>query len=102
VQAQGLYLTFKQMFNIRIGSYSREGVYPSIEYPKIELSERNFLRRAFNIDSWFFYPITNGFMRLMDFFRGSHVGVPHVYLLWLVFGTIIAVIILFALSAGSA
>ncbi|MBC7187405.1 MAG: hypothetical protein H5U38_10260 [Calditrichaeota bacterium] len=99
-KARGLYLSFKQFFKIRVGGYEQPGVYPQIRYPRMQLDERNLLRRILNIDNWFFYPLTDGFMRLMRFFSGTHVGIPHVYLLWLVIGVIMAVVILFALAGG--
>ncbi len=101
-KARGLYLSFKQFFRIRIGAYEQPGVYPQIRYPRFELHERNLARRILNVDNWFFYPLTAGFMRLMRYFSGTHVGIPHVYLLWLVIGVLLAIFILFALAGGGA
>ncbi|MDZ7392764.1 MAG: proton-conducting transporter membrane subunit [candidate division KSB1 bacterium] len=99
-KAQGLYLSFKQFFKIRIGAYEQPGVYPQVRYPRVQLSEQNLLRRILNVDNWFFYPLTQGFMSLMRYFSGTHVGIPHVYLLWLVIGVLLAIFILFALAGG--
>jgi hydrogenase-4 component B len=101
-KARGLYLSFKQFFKIRVGGYEQPGVYPQIRYPRVTLDERNPVRRVLNVDNWFFYPLTEGFMKLMRFFSGTHVGIPHVYLLWLVIGVIMAIVILFALAGGGA
>lgn len=101
-KAKGLYLSFKQFFKIRIGAYEQPGVYPQIRYPKVRLSEQNLLRRILNVDNWFFYPLTAAFMKLMRFFSATHVGIPHVYLLWLVVGVLMAILILFALAGGGA
>jgi len=97
-KARGLYLSFKEFFRIRIGKYQREGVYPTISYPKIQLREENWLRRLVDVDRWFFYPITRLFMKIIDKFANVHVGVPHVYLLWAVIGVLAAVVIIFSLA----
>ncbi|MCR4437534.1 MAG: proton-conducting transporter membrane subunit [bacterium] len=99
-KARGLYLSFKQFFKIRIGAYEQPGVYPQVRYPRVQLDQRKLLRRVLNVDNWFFYPLTDGFMKLMRFFSGTHVGIPHVYLLWLAIGVLMGVVILFALAGG--
>ncbi|MBN2356632.1 hypothetical protein JXO59_11015, partial [candidate division KSB1 bacterium] len=97
-KAHSYYLAFKQMFNLRFGKYQRPGVYPTIEYPKIKFSERDFIKRLLDIDKWFFDPLVNGIMKVLVRFSATHSGIPHVYLLWLVIGTIGAVAMLFLLS----
>jgi len=99
-KAHGFYLAFLQFFGIRIGKYESKGVYPKFTLPKIRLSEQNVVKRIINIDNWFFYPITRGFMQFMHSFSATHAGLPQIYLLWLVVGALIAVLVLFALSAG--
>jgi hydrogenase-4 component B len=97
-RAHSFYLPFKQLFSIRIGSYRREGVYPSFSYPKVSFTERHFFKRIINLDKWFFNPLVEKFMKLMRGFSATHSGIPHVYLLWLVIGTLAAVVVLFSLA----
>jgi hydrogenase-4 component B len=96
-RAHSFYLPFKKMFRIRIGKYEREGVYPSIGYPKITFGN-NLFKRITDIDKWFYNPLVNHFMVLMKRFSSTHSGVPHLYLLWLIVGTIMAVVVLFLLA----
>ena len=97
-RAHGYYLPFKKMFALRIGKYEQEGVYPQIHYPQITFDEKSLLKRITNIDEWLFKPIVNSFMLLMEKFSATHVGIPHVYLLWQLIGTIAAIIVLFSLT----
>jgi hydrogenase-4 component B len=94
-QAHSYYLAFKQMFTIRMGSYQRSGVYPTIKYPKINFSESAFLKKLLNIDHWLYDPLVAQFNRLTIKFSATHSGVPHVYLLWLLIGAMSAVTLLF-------
>jgi len=96
-QAHSYYLAFKQMFSIRLGSYQRPGVYPTIKYPKLNLAETNPLKKILNIDRWLYNPLVSGFEKVVIKFSATHSGIPHVYLLWLLLGTIAAVTILFLL-----
>ena len=98
--AKNYYKSFKDFFGIRIGGYVREGVYPTIRYPKIKLTERNLIKRCINVDKWFYQPLVNGFMALMQRFSVTHSGIPHVYLLWLVIGALAAIAVLFLLTGG--
>ena len=98
--AKNYYKSFKELFGIRIGSYAREGVYPTIRYPKVKLTERNLFKRIIDVDKWFYQPLVNGFMALMRRFSVTHSGVPHVYLLWLVIGALAAIAVLFLLTGG--
>jgi|GEM_PF-65196 hydrogenase-4 component B len=94
--ADGLYLPFKSFIRIRVGRYQREGIYPTFKLPPISLSPR--LKRIFDVDEYFFYPIARFSMRLIDRFSRIHVGIPQVYVLWMIIGMVLAVIILFSLS----
>ncbi len=96
-RAHSFYLPFKKLFRIRIGKYEREGVYPSFSLPKIRFSNNRF-KRLTDIDNWFYYPLVNNFMDLMKRFSSTHTGIPHVYLLWLIIGTVLAVAVLFMLA----
>jgi len=96
-KAHSYYMPFKQFFNIRIGKYYKEGVYPSIPLPRITLSERSLLKRILEVDQWFYYPIVNFTLKVLRKFSRTHVGIPHVYLLWMFLGLAIGIIILFLL-----
>ncbi len=98
--AHSFYLSFKSMFHIRIGSYEREGVYPTFSLPKFKFGN-NLFKRILDIDKWFYYPLVSQFMILMKRFSSTHSGIPHVYLLWLIIGTVLAVVVLFMLAGHS-
>ena len=95
--ADSLYLPFKRFFRIRVGRYQREGVYPTFQLPKLSLPTR--LKRIFDVDEYFFYPIVRGSMILFNKFSRTHVGIPQVYVLWMIVGLILAIIVLFSLSS---
>ncbi len=96
-RAHSYYQAFKQMFNLSFGKYQRPGVYPTINYPKITFREKNFGKRLLDIDKWFYEPLVNGVMKIIYRFSATHSGIPHVYLLWLVIGTIATVAVMFLL-----
>ncbi|MCI0511802.1 hypothetical protein L0128_01150 [candidate division KSB1 bacterium] len=95
--AANLFLTFKQLFYIRIGKYQQAGVYPHITYPAITPSENWWFKKIIDLDHWFYEPLVNYFMKALRNFSYIHSGIPHVYLLWLVLGAILAVFTLFIL-----
>jgi len=94
--AFSLYLPFKRFFYVRIGNYEQEGVYPAFRMPTVKLPTE--LRRAFDIDQFFYNPVVRWAMGFMDRFSRIHVGIPQVYVLWMVIGIVFAIAILFALS----
>lgn len=97
-RAHSYYLPFKQIFRIRIGKYERSGVYPTIRYPDIHLKKDDFWHRLIDVDLWFFNPLVNATMRFLRFFSNTHSGLPHVYLLWMLIGVLVAVVLLFSFS----
>ena len=96
-KAHSYYMPFKQFFKIRIGKYYREGVYPTIPLPRITFSERSLLKRILEVDRWFFYPIVDLTLKILRKFSKTHVGIPHVYLLWMFLGLAIGIVLLFLL-----
>ncbi len=96
--AHSYYLPFKEMFSIRIGRYQRPGVYPTIKYPRITFADTDRIKKILSIDRWFYEPLVRGFQIVSRRFSVTHSGIPHVYLLWLVIGTIAAVVLLFVMS----
>jgi len=97
-RAHSFYLPFERFMRIRIGSYQQEGIYPTFRLPRISLSPG--LKKFFDVDEYFYYPIARGFMRLSEKFSRIHVGIPQVYVLWMIVGLILAIIILFSLSGA--
>lgn len=94
--ADSLFAPFKRVFRIRIGGYRQEGIYPAWKVPTIPLPTE--LKKAFDVDQWFYYPIVRWSLKFFEQFAKTHVGIPQVYTLWMVMGTIFAIIIMFALS----
>jgi hypothetical protein len=86
--ASSFYLPFKRAF---------QGIYPSVQVRAPAFP--GWLRRAFDLDSWFYLPVARA---VEDGARGvsrTHVGIPQVYLLWIVVGAIAVIgIVLAAVS----
>jgi hypothetical protein len=97
--SHSFYNPFKQIFAFKIGGIKFEGLYPkTISFPRITMPYT--LRAVLDIDRWLYYPFANGFMKLSRWFSRIHVGVPQVYILWIIIGLIACIIVLFALPAG--
>lgn len=94
--AYSLYLPFKRFFYVRMGNYEQEGVYPAFRVPTPKLPTE--LWRAFDIDQFLYDPVVRWSMGFMERFSRIHVGIPQVYVLWMVIGIVVAIAILFALS----
>ena len=93
------YNPFKQIFAFTIKGIKFEGMYPrAISLPRVTMPGR--LKAAFDIDHWLYYPFARGFMRLSRWFSRVHVGIPQVYILWIILGVIACIIVLFLLPAG--
>lgn len=70
-------------------------------YPKFPLRVPRFpspVRRVFDVDTWLYLPIVRHLHRGANAFARTHVGIPQVYLLWIVIGAIIVLAIV--LTAG--
>ena len=97
--SHSFYNPFKHIFSFNIWGIKFEGLYPkNISLPRITMP--NILRKVLDIDHWLYYPIASGFMNLSRWFSRVHVGVPQVYILWIILGLIACIIVLFALPAG--
>ncbi len=94
--AFSLYLPFKHFFTIRVGGYEQEGVYPVLRMPRVRL--RTELTRVFDADRCFYNPVVRWSMGFMERFSRLHVGIPQVYVVWMVIGALLAILILFAFS----
>jgi len=81
---------------MRIGSRRTSGVYPHVPLPR--LPDPAALRRALDLDNRIYYPLVRWGEALLQRLRATHVGIPQVYVLWMVAGMVLAVIVLFWLS----
>ncbi|MFH1766153.1 MAG: proton-conducting transporter membrane subunit, partial [Gemmatimonadota bacterium] len=86
--AGSFYLPFKHAFR---------GIYPAFKVPAPAFPAS--LRRALNPDRWLFLPVARWVERSSRTVARSHVGVPQVYLLWIVLGAV-AVVTVILLAMG--
>ena len=97
--SHSFYIPFKQLFSFTLGNTRFEGMYPkSLELPKLAVP--GGLKAVLDIDRWLYYPFVSGFMRLSRWFSRIHVGIPQVYVLWIIIGVIACIIVLFLLPAS--
>jgi len=80
--ASSFYLPFKHAF---------EGIYPRFRWRAPAFP--GAVRRAFDADTWAYLPLVRAVERSAGAVSRSHVGVPQVYLLWIVVGAIAVVAI---------
>lgn len=80
--AGSFYLPFKHAFR---------GVYPAVKVRAPVFPPG--LRRALNPDGWFYLPVARWVERSSHAVSRAHVGVPQVYLLWIVLGAVLVVAI---------
>ncbi|MGE5237101.1 MAG: proton-conducting transporter membrane subunit [Acidobacteriota bacterium] len=85
--ASSLYRPFKEAFR---------GVYPVIHVVPPHLPAA--LRRAFEVDGWLYGPVGRGLERAARGVSRTHVGIPQVYLLWVVVGAALVAAVLLALA----
>ncbi len=86
--AGSFYLPFKHAF---------QGLYPSFRVHPVPFPA--VLRRALNPDGWLYLPLARWMERVSRTVARSHVGVPQVYLLWIVLGAVgVVAVILLALG----
>jgi hydrogenase-4 component B len=76
--ASSFYLPFKHAF---------AGIYPTFHLRAPAFPA--WLRRAFDVDSWLYRPLAGLVERSARGVSRSHVGVPQVYLLWIVAGAVL-------------
>jgi hypothetical protein len=86
--ASSFYQPLKQAFR---------GVYPTftLRPPAFPV----WLRRAFDVDAWFYLPLAREIEHAARSVSRTHVGVPQVYLLWIVAGAVVVMGMLLALGA---
>jgi hydrogenase-4 component B len=97
--SHSFYIPFKQLFSFTIGKTKFEGMYPkSLGLPKLAIPDG--LKAVLDIDRWLYYPFVGSFMKLSRRFSRLHVGIPQVYVLWIILGVIACIIVLFLLPAN--
>ncbi|MBP1619253.1 MAG: dehydrogenase (quinone) [Acidobacteria bacterium] len=92
VPVGGMYLPFKRAF---------EGIYPrvAVRAPRFP----PWLRRVLDLDTWLYGPAARALGRGAAGVARSHVGIPQVYLLWIVIGAVAVVgLLLGLLGTGGA
>jgi hypothetical protein len=94
--AFSLYLPFKRFFHLHVGRYEQEGVYPVVRLRAVRL--RAEFPGAFDVDRYLYRPVVRWSMGFMERFSRLHVGIPQVYVAWMVAGALLAILILFAFS----
>jgi hypothetical protein len=91
--ANSYFKTFKQNFNIRIGRYTQEGVYPNWKLPRVR--KPFSVAHLLDIDSWLYRPLAFLGDKALELFSHTHSGFPQWYLLWMVIGAGVALFIMF-------
>ncbi len=83
--ASSFYLPFKRAF---------QGIYPRahVKAPRFPA----WLRGVFDLDTWFYLPVARAVDRGAQGVSRTHVGIPQVYLLWIVVGAIAVISIVLA------
>lgn len=96
-RGHSFYVPFKQVFSFKAKDVQFQGLYPtSLPLPKATMPKG--LRILLHPDQWFYYPIASLFMTLNRGLSKSHTGVPQMYLLWIVIGTLITLVVIFCLG----
>jgi hydrogenase-4 component B len=86
-RASSFYKPFRRAF---------AGLYPSLGWAPPALPP--FLRRALDLDRWLYLPVAAAVERSARVVARTHVGIPQVYLLWIVVGVIAVAGILLVLG----
>jgi hydrogenase-4 component B len=84
-QAHSFYLALQQGVE--------KWLFPQVRYPSLGKWEGFY--KTLDFDRLFFIPLVKGVFGLTKMIRKAHVGIPQVYMLWLVLGIIIVVLSLF-------
>jgi len=95
-RAHSYYVPFKEFLQVRIGAHRTSGLYPHLPIPHV--GQPTALRRALDLDAWLYYPLVRWGGRVLERFSRTHVGIPQVYVLWMVGGMILTIVVLFWLS----
>jgi hydrogenase-4 component B len=94
--ATSFYGPFKALLTWKVGGYQPTGLYPHLRLPRIK--PLTGWRRFLGLDEWLYDPLVKGLRGMLDSFSRTHVGIPQVYVLWMVLGVVMAIIFLFWLS----
>lgn len=89
-RAGSLYRPFKDAFH---------GIYPQPRIPRPALPA--FLRRSLDLDRWLYLPLARATERTARGVSRTHVGIPQVYLLWIVVGAVVVLATVALLGGGA-
>jgi len=73
-------------------------IYPPIAVPR--LPRPSSILRALDIDKWFYYPGVRIAEWIVQTTSRAHIGVPQMYMLWVIGGAILSIIVIFAMGGG--
>lgn len=94
-KAHGYYVSFRDFLAFRIGRRWVRTYFPSIPVPKAGWLAK--VPVTFDVDRLYYKVVEVG-KRWCEKFSETHIGVPQVYVLWMVAGMVLAIVILYALS----
>jgi hydrogenase-4 component B len=81
------YLPFKEAF---------KGIYPTVRLRAPRFP--GWLRKVWDVDTWLYRPTVAVGTRMTERLRRTHVGIPQMYLLWLVAGAVLVIGIIFGIA----
>lgn len=84
-KAHSFYLAFQEVIE--------KWFFPPMALRPLKKPERVY--KALDFDRIFYYPLINSILNITNKFRKTHVGIPQIYMLWLVIGIILVVLFLF-------
>lgn len=88
-RADSLYRPFKDAIHVRM---------PRMRLPQIAVPA--FLARVVDVDRWLYRPLARGANEAARGVSRAHVGIPQVYLLWIIVGAIALITLLQLLPGG--
>jgi hypothetical protein len=88
-RADSLYRPFKDAMHVRV---------PRMRLPQIAVPA--FLARFVDVDRWLYRPLARGANEAARGVSRAHVGIPQVYLLWIIVGAIALITLLQLLPGG--
>ncbi|MBI2407259.1 MAG: hypothetical protein HYV19_03010 [Gemmatimonadetes bacterium] len=89
-RADSLYRPFKDVFH---------GMYPRMPVVRFEFPD--FLRRTLDLDHWLYQPLARGTQGAVRGVSRTHVGIPQVYLLWIIIGAVAVILTVLLVTGGA-
>jgi len=88
-RAQGVFSSFNRTF---------AGIYPTVRVPRLTFPR--VVERVFDLDGWLYGPMVRAGGRFAERLSRTHVGIPQIYMLWIVVGVIIVLALLTLVLKG--